>query len=100
MEQEGSKLKMKRSAEGAEVVVRLDFKEKRAQICVSEWPAYYAKCRKLYGHPKRCSINGGQIVSAWFECPIDRIKFRNLRGHMSTGQKRSFLEALKKQKGA
>jgi hypothetical protein len=40
---------MQRSKQEAEVIVRLDFMDQQAHICVSQWPAMAAKMRKRYG---------------------------------------------------
>jgi hypothetical protein len=43
---------MQRSKEEAEVIVRLDFMDQKAHICVCQWPSMAAKMRKRYGPSK------------------------------------------------
>ncbi len=43
---------MKRIAEEAEVIVRLDYAGEKAHITVSAWPAMARKMEKLYGESK------------------------------------------------
>jgi len=40
---------MKRIKEQAEVIIRLDYQEQIAHICVSAWPKMAGKMEKLYG---------------------------------------------------
>lgn len=43
---------MKRVKEEAEVIVRIDYQEKLAHICVSAWPSMAARMEKRYGVSK------------------------------------------------
>ncbi len=63
---------MKRPKEEAEVVVRLDFQEKAAHICVSEWPAMAAKMQRAYG---RGLDSAGGRSRRWV-VPLGAISFR------------------------
>jgi hypothetical protein len=66
---------MQRSKEEeAEVIVRLDFMDQVAHICVCQWPAMAAKMRKRYG-PSRDP--GSQFSERW-KVPLKTISFRSL----------------------
>jgi len=65
---------MERSKEEAEVIVRLDFLDQQAHICVSQWPAMAAKMRKRYG-PSR---DPGSKFSERWTVPLKAISFRSL----------------------
>lgn len=66
---------MKREKECAEVIVRLDYMDKMAHICVSAWPKMAAKMRKLYGE----SLDGRNTPqSARWKIPLRSISFRSL----------------------
>jgi len=65
---------MQRSKEEAEVIVRLDFMDQMAHICVCQWPAMAAKMRKRYG-PSRDP--GSQFSERW-TVPLKAISFRSL----------------------
>jgi hypothetical protein len=52
---------MKRSKECAEAIVRLDFNDQTANICVCEWPAMASKFRRMFGPPSQESGD-----RAWF----------------------------------
>ena len=67
---------MRRSKDEAEVIVRLDYLEKKAHICVCQWPAMAAKIRKRYGP----SLDpGGKFVERWV-VPLKAISFGSLGG--------------------
>jgi hypothetical protein len=66
---------MKRSKEEAEVIVRLDFLEQSAHVCVSQWPAMAAKMEKLYGK----SLDGNSEMSRRWVIPMRSVSFRRLR---------------------
>ena len=63
---------MKRSKGEAEVIVRLDFQEKKAHICVSQWPAIAAKMERIYGHGLD---SAGGRTRRWV-VPLKAISFR------------------------
>lgn len=63
---------MKRCAEEAEVIVRLDYLTETAHICVAAWPAMAKKMERLYG--PSLDASGGQ-VRRW-RVPIGVIRFR------------------------
>ena len=63
---------MKRSKETAEVIVRLDYLEKTAHICVAEWPAMAVKMQRAYG-PGLDSAGGR--TRRWV-VPLRAISFR------------------------
>ena len=64
---------MKRSKEEAEVIVRLDFLDKLAHVCVNQWPAMAARFTKKWGKP----IESGRFVARW-RVPLKAISFRTL----------------------
>jgi hypothetical protein len=64
---------MKRSKTEAEVIVRLDFLDKKAHICVNQWPAMAARMRRRYGAP----WDSGQLVERWV-VPLKAVSFRSL----------------------
>lgn len=66
---------MKRIKEEAEVIVRLDFQDQLAHICVSAWPSMAAKMEKRYGTSKD-GRNTPQ--SARWAVPLRCISFRAL----------------------
>jgi hypothetical protein len=72
---------MKRTKEEAEVVVRLDYLEQKAHICVSAWPKMARKMEKLYGQS-----NDGRNPSRWI-VPLGAISFRKA-GKQATRSKR------------
>jgi hypothetical protein len=65
---------MQRSKEEAEVIVRLDFMDQKAHICVCQWPSMAAKMRKRYGPSKD---PGSQFSERW-TVPLKTISFRSL----------------------
>jgi hypothetical protein len=65
---------MQRSKEEAEVIVRLDFMDQKAHICVCQWPSMAAKMRKRYGPSKD---SGSQFSERW-TVPLKAISFRSL----------------------
>ncbi len=64
---------MKRSKTEAEVIVRLDFLDQKAHICVCQWPAMAARMRRRYGDP----LESGQFVERW-AVPLKAVSFRSL----------------------
>ena len=64
---------MKRIKEEAEVVVRLDYQDQVAHICVSAWPSMAAKMDKFYGPGKDSDTEHG---SRRWVVPIKAISFR------------------------
>jgi hypothetical protein len=83
---------VKREKQCAEVIVRLDFADQLAHICVSAWPRLAARMRKLYGE----SLDGRNTPqAARWHVPLRCISFRKLakasrqnRGSCSTGTHR------------
>jgi hypothetical protein len=76
---------MKRSKQEAEVIVRLDFLEKSAHICVAQWPAMAAKMERLYGR----SLDANSQQSCRWAVPIKAISFRRLlTGHRKPSKSR------------
>lgn len=66
---------MKRIAEEAEVIVRLDFMDKQAHICVGSWPRMAAKMKRMYGE----SLDKGvRNQSQRWLIPLRCISFRSL----------------------
>lgn len=66
---------MKRVKEAAEVIVRLDYMDQMAHICVSAWPRMSNKMKKLYG----ISRDGRNTPdAARWQVPIRCISFRSL----------------------
>lgn len=63
---------MKRSKDEAEVIIRLDFMEQKAHVCVSQWPAMAAKMERLYGK----SLDGNSEMSRRWVIPIRSVSFR------------------------
>jgi hypothetical protein len=64
---------MKREAECAEVIARLDFREQRAHICVSAWPRMARRMAKLYGP----SLDGPKTErAARWTVPLKCVSFR------------------------
>jgi len=68
---------VKRSAEEAEVIVRLDYLTKVARITINQWPAMARKMRRRYGQPNRES---GPMIERW-EVPMAAISFRAAKPH-------------------
>jgi hypothetical protein len=66
---------VKRVKECAEVIVRLDYMDQMAHICVSAWPRMNNKMKKLYG----ISRDGRNTPDAarWL-IPLRCISFRSL----------------------
>jgi hypothetical protein len=69
---------MKRDQQSAEMVIQLDYFTDTANITVSEWPARYERCLKLYGLPNRTSEKGGYLTSAHWSVPLRCISLRKL----------------------
>jgi hypothetical protein len=63
---------VQRSKEEAEVIVRLDFKEKKAHICVCQWPAMAARMARQYGPSKDPH---GKFSERWI-VPLKAVSFR------------------------
>jgi len=74
---------MKGRIEEAEVLIRLDQKDKTAYICVSAWPAMARKMSKLYG-PSIDTVDGRR-----WKLPLKAVSFRKLQSE--TRPKRAFL---------
>jgi hypothetical protein len=66
---------MKRIREQAEVIVRLDFQDQLAHICVSAWPRMAAKAFNLYGISKD---GRNTSKSARWTVPLRCVSFRSL----------------------
>lgn len=64
---------MKRSRDEAEVIIRLDYKEQKAHICVCQWPAMAAKMARRYGP----SLDPGGTLSERWVVPLKAISFRS-----------------------
>jgi len=64
---------MKREKQCAEVIVRLDFQDQLAHICVSSWPRLAAKMRKLYG--ESLDRRNTSQTARW-QVPLRCISFR------------------------
>ncbi len=64
---------MKRNKEQAEVIVRLDYQDQVAHICVADWLAMAAKMEKRYGRGLDSPL--GQ-ARRW-KVPIKAISFRS-----------------------
>jgi hypothetical protein len=64
---------MKRSKEEAEVIVRLDFMDQQAHICVNQWPAMAERLTRKFGKP----IEAGKFVARWI-VPLKAVSFRTL----------------------
>jgi len=67
---------MKRVAEEAEVIVRLDFLDKQAHICVGSWPRMAAKMKRMYGESMD---KGVRNQSQRWLIPMRCISFRSLK---------------------
>ena len=67
---------MKRRAEEAEVIVRLDYLDKQAHICVGSWPRMAAKMKKMYGESMD---KGVKNQSQRWLIPLRCISFRSLK---------------------
>jgi len=64
---------MQRSKLEAEVIIRLDYLDKLAHICVCQWPAMATRMTRKFGKP----IESGQFVARW-RVPLKAISFRSL----------------------
>jgi hypothetical protein len=64
---------MKRIKEQAEVIIRLDYQEQVAHICVSAWPKMAGKIEKLYGPGKDHDTE--DCARRW-AVPMSAISFR------------------------
>ena len=64
---------MQRSKLEAEVIIRLDYLDKLAHICVCQWPAMASRLTRKFGKP----IESGQFVARW-RVPLKAISFRSL----------------------
>jgi len=65
---------MKRIKEEAEVIVRLDYMEQLAHICVHAWPAMAARMEKRYG----ASLDGSSESSRRWRVPLRVVRFGSL----------------------
>jgi len=65
---------VKRIKEEAEVIVRLDYMEQLAHICVHAWPAMAAKMEKRYGP----SMDGSSESSRRWRVSLRVIRFGTL----------------------
>ncbi len=63
---------MKRSKLEAEVIVRLDYADQKAHICVCQWPAMAARMRKRYGP----SLDPNAKFSERWVVPLNAVSFR------------------------
>jgi hypothetical protein len=66
------KISMKRRKEEAEVIIRLDYQDQQAHVCVSAWPAMARKMERLYGK----SLDGNSEQSRRWKLPLKAIGFR------------------------
>ena len=65
---------MKGCKEEAEVIVRLDYKEGLAHICVSAWPGMFRKMTKRYG----VSLDGPDPKrAARWKVPLRAVMFKS-----------------------
>ena len=64
---------MKRLKEQAEVIIRLDYQDQLAHICVADWPAMAARMEKRYGR----GLDGASGQSRRWKVPLKAISFRN-----------------------
>jgi len=64
---------MRRAKEGAEVIVRLDYLDQKAHICVSAWPKMARKMEKLYG---QSNDGPNPSQSARWIVPLRAVSFR------------------------
>ena len=78
---------MQRSKEEAEVIIRLDFMDQQAHICVSQWSAMASKMRKRYG-PSR---DPNSRFSERWTVPIKAISFRSPEKRSPKAIKRAVL---------
>jgi hypothetical protein len=62
---------MKRFKEQAEVIVRLDYQDQQAHICVSDWPAMAARMEKRYGR----GLDSPSGQSRRWKVPLKAISF-------------------------
>lgn len=74
---------MKRIREQAEVIIRLDYLEGKAHICVSSWPSMASKMQRKYGE----GLDGPSEDSArrWI-VPLKTISFRGLKAKSNGNQ--------------
>jgi len=66
---------VKRDKECAEVIVRLDYMDKQAHICVGSWPRIAAKMKRMYGESMD---KGVRNQSQRWLIPMRCISFRSL----------------------
>jgi hypothetical protein len=67
---------MKRLKEQAEVIVRLDYQDQQAHICVADWPAMATKMERRYGR----GLDSPSGQSRRWKVPIKAISFRRGTG--------------------
>ena len=63
---------MKRFKEQAEVIVRLDYQDQQAHICVADWPAMAARMEKRYGS----GLDSASGQCRRWKVPLKAISFR------------------------
>jgi hypothetical protein len=66
---------VKRIKESAEVIVRLDYQDQLAHICVADWPAMAAKMERRYGR----GLDSPSGQSRRWAVPLGAISFRKVR---------------------
>jgi hypothetical protein len=64
---------MKRIKDEAEVIIRLDYQNQTAHVCVSAWPKMAAKMERLYGSGKDADSDN---CSRRWQVPLKAISFR------------------------
>ncbi len=64
---------VKRIKESAEVIVRLDYHDQQAHICVADWPAMAAKLERKYGR----GLDSPSGQSRRWKVPLKAISFRS-----------------------
>jgi hypothetical protein len=78
---------MKRLKEQAEVIVRLDYQDQLAHICVADWPAMAAKMEKRYGR----GLDSPSGQSRRWKVPLKAISFRSGAGKRTKPSQPPFL---------
>jgi hypothetical protein len=63
---------VKRIKEQAEVIIRLDYQDQQAHVCVADWPAMAARMERKYGEGS--DSPSGQ--SRRWKVPLKAISFR------------------------
>ena len=67
--------RLKRSRCEAEVIVRLDYADNLAHVCVCQWPSMARRMKKLYGPPEQSTASASQ---RWL-IPLKAISFQRLK---------------------